>query len=447
MSAQPMTARSISAQTTTAQPTTARSMSAQTEPIELPGRSARPLGAWRATAARIDAATPRSRDRAIDALRAVAILGVVAGHWLVMALTAGPDGALGVTSPLLHLPGLAPASWVLQMLGLFFLVGGYASARSLERARSNGASYGAWLRGRLLRLGRPVLAVTAALGAALPLLALAGVPAGTLRTTAVLVVQPLWFVAIYGVVTALTGAAVALERRLGPGAALAAAAVVAAGDLARYGPWQDAVPGWLGLVNILPGWSFAYLLGVAWAGGRISRRGAALLAAAGGALGLLLVLRFGYPVSMVGVPGAGRVNSHPPSLLVPALAALQSGIAILVRDRLAALLRRPSLWAAVALVNLAAMTIFCWHQIALMSLSGMAQAFAPGAVPGLHDAPDSLGWLAQRIAWFPAYVAVLCGLVVVARRFESPWNSVGAPVRAVAAVLAAGFAVYAIVAG
>ena len=39
---------------------------------------------------------------------------------------------------------------------------------------------------------------------------------------------------------------------------------------------------------------------VAWAHGRITRRGAALLAAGGFALAPLLVLRFVYPVSMVG---------------------------------------------------------------------------------------------------------------------------------------------------
>src|SRR5690242_11103112 len=131
-------------------------------------------------AQKIEAATPKHRDRAIDGLRALAILGVVVGHWLVMALTVNGPGALTVTSPLIHLSGLAPASWVLQMLGLFFLVGGYAGAKSLARAES----YRGWLRTRLLRLARPVAAATAVLGLALPLLALAGVPAGTLRTTA-----------------------------------------------------------------------------------------------------------------------------------------------------------------------------------------------------------------------------------------------------------------------
>ncbi|HEX6468974.1 MAG TPA: acyltransferase [Streptosporangiaceae bacterium] len=362
----------------------------------------------------IDAATPPERDRAVDGLRALAILGVVVGHFLVMALALGADGALRVTSPLVSLPAFAPLSWVLQMLGLFFLVGGYAAAKSRSRSRG----YPAWVRARMRRLVRPVVAVAAALGVALPLLALAGVPAGTLRTTAVLVVQPLWFVGIYAVITALTPVAVAVTRRLGAWAALPGAVVVSAVDLLRYGPWHGAMPGWLGLVNLLPGWSFAYLLGVAWAGGRIGRRGAALLTVGGIVAMLVLVRRLGYPASMVGVPGAGRTNAHPPSLLVLALAATQCGPAILLRDRLAALLRRPALWAGVALVNLSAMTIFCWHQVALMTLSGGTLLLARHGLPGLHDVPAGLGWAAHRVAWLPAYLAVLACYVAAARRFE-----------------------------
>jgi hypothetical protein len=334
---------------------------------------------------------------------------------LVLALTARADGALRVTSPLRWLPAFAPLSWVLQMLGLFFLVGGYAAAKSLTRADG----YRAWVRRRTLRLVRPVVVLATMLGAALPLLALAGVPAGTLRTTIVLVVQPLWFIGVYMVITALTPVAVALTKRLGAWVALPGCVLVAVVDLLRYGPWQDAVPGWLGLVNLLPGWSFAYLLGVAWAQGRVGRRGAVLLTA-GGAVGMVLLIRhLGYPASMVGVPGAGRTNAHPPSLLVLALAAVQCGAAILSHDRLAALLlRRPGLWAAAAMANLGAMTIFCWHQVALMTLSGGTLAVAPGGLPGLHDAPVDLAWVAHRLAWLPLYLAVLVAYVTVARRFE-----------------------------
>ncbi|HKT01876.1 MAG TPA: acyltransferase family protein [Rugosimonospora sp.] len=362
--------------------------------------------------ATLEARTPATRDRAIDGLRALALLGVVIGHWLVMPLIPDASGALHVSSPLRALPAFAPVSWMLQMLGLFFLVGGYVAARGYR------GGYRPWLRTRLLRLGRPVLALAVALAAGLPLLYLCGVPAGTLRTTLVLTVQPLWFLGVYAVVTALTPVIVALVRRFGVLAAVPPVLVVAAVDLLRYGPWQHAVPGWVGLVNVLPGWAFGYVLGVAWAYGRLGRRAAALLAAGGGVLALLLVARFGYPVSMVGVPGSARTNSHPPSLLVVALAAAQCGLAVLLRDRLAALLRRPAWWGAAVLVNLGALTILCWHQIAGVLVAGAAQLVARHAVTGLHTVPGGPVWILERLAWLPAYLIVLAGIVAAARRFE-----------------------------
>jgi hypothetical protein len=72
-------------------------------------------------AARVDAATPPQRDRAVDALRALAIAGVIGGHWLVTALVPGSAGGVQVlrdTSPLAAMPALAPASWIFQTLAL-----------------------------------------------------------------------------------------------------------------------------------------------------------------------------------------------------------------------------------------------------------------------------------------------------------------------------------------
>ena len=84
-------------------------------------------------AARIDAATPAHRDRTVDALRALAIVGVILGHWLVTALvvTHGHGGTtVADKSPLHNMSYLTPVSWIFQTLAIFFLVGGYAAARS-----------------------------------------------------------------------------------------------------------------------------------------------------------------------------------------------------------------------------------------------------------------------------------------------------------------------------
>ncbi|KUL34207.1 hypothetical protein ADL22_30815 [Streptomyces sp. NRRL F-4489] len=407
------------------------------------GRPPRTVRARVGTAVRtLDARTPAHRDRALDGLRALALLAVPTGHWLLGGLTLDPGGALHNASPLTALGFLAPASWLLQMLGIFFLVGGHSAVLSLRGHATRGGTTAGWLRGRIARLGRPVLGVTAVWAALVPLLHALGVPTATLRTGATLVIQPLWFVGIYVVVTALTPYCAAAARRAGLWSALPLLASVAVVDFLRYGPFAAAVPSWLSLLNLLPGWLFAYQLGVCWGERRLGRRAAWTLLLGGAALFAALLLFFHYPASMVGVPGQDRTNSHPPSLLVLALAAAQSGAAVLLRDRLAALLRRPALWAPVVVVNLCAMTILCWHQTAMFA-AALPASFA-GAVPGLTTAPVSLGWIAARLAWMPLFAVLLIAIGRATHRFEAPWTGAGRARRALAAVLAAAFAAFAL---
>jgi Acyltransferase family len=378
----------------------------------------------RAIAARIDAATPPTRDRAVDALRALAIAGVIGGHWLVTALvlTQGRAGAgLRDRSPLAAIPALTPLSWIFQTLAIFFLVGGYAAARSYgsgNRCR-DAAGYRAWLRKRLVRLTRPV-AVFAGLWALLAAgLYLSGVPWAALRTVLTLVLDPLWFLGVFAALTALTPMAVAMVRRLGAWAALVPLSVVAATDLARFGLGGPSWPAW---INVLAGWLVPYLLGIAWAGGAFrSRKTAAVLLVAGAAATAALVARAGYPASMVGVNGARVSNLNPPTLAVVTFGVAQAGLALLLRDPLARWMRRPLAWAAVATANLSAMTLFLWHQTAFLAVT--MSGLLAGKLPGLHTAPTSALWVAERLAWLPAFAVALGLLWLVFRRAERPPRS------------------------
>lgn len=125
-----------------------------------------------------------------------------------------------------------------------------------------------------------------------------------------------------------------------------------------------------------------------------------------------------YPVSIVTVPGSVRSNSNPPSLMVPALAAVQAGAALLPRHRIERLLRRPRVWAVVTVLNVSAMSVFCWHQVALVGVSEVVRRL--GTLPGLGDAPVDGRWIAARLAWYPLLALVLAGIVVLVRRFENP---------------------------
>jgi hypothetical protein len=365
----------------------------------------------RALAARIDAATPPHRDRTVDALRALAIAGVILGHWLVTALvlTHGRTGeVLHDASPLASLPVLTPVSWIFQTLAIFFLVGGYAAARSFR------GGYRAWLGRRLARLSRPVAALAAVWALLAAGLYLGGVSGPTLRTLLTLAGDPLWFLGVFAGLTALTPLAVALVRRLGAYAALIPLVVVAAVDAVRFGLGG---PAWAGWVNVAAGWMVPYLLGIAWARGAFrGPKVPALMLGGGAAATAALLVWAGYPASMVGVNGAAISNLNPPTLAVVTFGIAQVGLALLLRERLARWMRRPVAWASVATANLSAMTLFLWHQTAFLAVT-MAGLLI-GRLPGLHTAPTSFAWVAERLAWLPAFAAALTVLWIVFRRAE-----------------------------
>ena len=367
-------------------------------------------------ARRVDAATPPHRDRAVDALRALAIAGVIGGHWLVTALVLGQSSGgavLSDNSPLASMPWLAPLSWVFQTLAVFFLVGGYSAARSYR------GGYLPWLRKRLIRLARPVAALVAVWIPVTIGMILADVPATTVRTLLFLVISPLWFLGVYAGLTALTPAALWLVRRFGAWAAVFPAAVVAVTDLVRFGlpGIGQHGPAWVGWVNVAAGWLVPYLLGMAWARGSLrGRRVPALMLAGGAAATAALIAWAGYPASMVGVNGAHISNLNPPTLAAVTFGIAQCGLALLLRDRLARLMRRPLAWAGIALVNLSAMTLFLWHQTAFVTVTSLG--LLAGRVPGLLTAPTNGLWVAERLAWLPVFAITLSGLWLAFRRVE-----------------------------
>jgi hypothetical protein len=372
---------------------------------------ATPARGIRGLAARIDAATPPHRDRTVDALRALAIAGVILGHWLVTALVLGhsrPDETLHDASPLASLPALTPVSWIFQTLAVFFLVGGYAAARSYS------GDYRSWLRKRLARLSRPVAVLVAVWVPIAIALSLGGMPPPAERTLLTLVLDPLWFLGVFAGLTALTPLAVTMVRRLGACAAAVPAAVVAAADLVRFGL---AGPSWVGWINVVAGWMVPYLLGIAWARGAFRGWRAPALLLAGGAAGTVALVRWaGYPASMVGVNGQAISNLNPPTLAAVTFGIAQVGLALLLRKPLARWMRRPLAWAVVATANLSAMTLYLWHQTAFLAVT-MAGLLI-GRLPGLHTAPTSALWVAQRLAWLPVFAVTLAALWLVFHRAE-----------------------------
>ena len=118
--------------------------------------------------------TPASRERYVDLLRALAIIAVVLGHWLLSAITYDAHGRLTGRSALDSMTWAYPLTWVAQVMPIFFVVGGYANAASLQAHRRQGENATDWLLGRTGRLVGP----TTGLLVTLAFVGLVGQPGG-----------------------------------------------------------------------------------------------------------------------------------------------------------------------------------------------------------------------------------------------------------------------------
>lgn len=76
-------------------------------------------------------ATPATRDRYVDLLRAVSIAVVVLWHWVFSVTHVNHRGALTMPNPIGQVHLLWLATWVLQIMPVFFFVGGFANLAGL----------------------------------------------------------------------------------------------------------------------------------------------------------------------------------------------------------------------------------------------------------------------------------------------------------------------------
>ena len=366
-----------------------------------------------AAARKAAAATPAGRDRYVDFLRVASLLVVVLGHWL-MTLLSWSGGRLEGGNVLALVPGLWLATWVLQVMPVFFVVGGFSNMVTWEAIQRRGGGYVEYLTGRMARLLRPVLAFALAWLAIPPLLVLAGLPGEGLAQAGKLMAQPLWFLGVYLVAVALAPVMVRLHRRHGLRVPAVLAAGAAAVDALRLGAGLEA----LGYLNVLLVWVLVQQLGFFYADGSLARCPRRALAAVGGAsLGALAVLTGSglYPGSMVGLPGAPVSNMNPPTVCIIALAVWQVALLELARERAARWLARPRPWTAVVLVGSMIMTLYLWHLTALLAVVG---ALAALGVP--LPEPATAGWWATRPLWLVLLLLALAPIALAFARFERP---------------------------
>jgi hypothetical protein len=72
----------------------------------------------------------------------------------------------------------------------------------------------------------------------------------------------------------------------------------------------------------------------------------------------------------------------------------------------------------VAVINLSAITIFLWHQTAMLTVTVTTLGIG-GPLFGLHTSPDHPLWAPARGSWVPVFVIVLVALCTVFREAEN----------------------------
>jgi peptidoglycan/LPS O-acetylase OafA/YrhL len=355
---------------------------------------------------------PPERNRYVDFLRALSILAVVIGHWLVAAPYIDAEGAVVGG----HLLGILPWSqwltWGFQVMPVFFLVGGFSNGISWAAGERKGVSYADWFASRIQRLINPVFPVLLAWALFAFFGTQLGVSREIVRLAVSLALVPVWFLAVYLLVTALVPLTWRAWRRLGLWSFALLVAGAVAVDLLTL---RFEVP-YVNFANFLFVWVGVHQLGYAWHDGRFAGQGRAFALFLGGAAALGMLVGFGpYPVAMIGVPEAEMTNSMPPTLALFALGIAQAGLVLMLEEPGRRMLENLRIWTATVLLNGMIMSIYLWHLTAFVLV--MVAAWLLGGI-GLHVTPGSGEWWLARPVWFALYIALLLPLVAIFSRFE-----------------------------
>jgi peptidoglycan/LPS O-acetylase OafA/YrhL len=383
-------------------------------------------------ASKMASQTPQDRNRYVDFLRFVSILIVIAGHWLISTAYYS-DGAL--TSE--HLFKIQPLTqwltWIFQVMPIFFIVGGYSNAVSLESAQRKGVGYAAWLSVRLYRLVAPLLLLLVVWAVITMIMHLFGVDAAVIQLASQASLIPTWFLAIYIMVVILAPVTYALWRRLGFTSFWILVAIAAITDVTYFATEMR----WLGWGNYFWVWLAIHNLGFAWRDGRMGNARQLVFFSAIALLALwLLVFHGPYPLAMVGFPDESLSNTTPPKITLLALGIFQFGLLLALENPMRSALKGLRLWTLTVLINSMIMTVYLWHITVMVILVALLY-LADGA--GLGFEPGTISWWLSR----PIWMIILLGLLVpvalllspLERSARSPDSSITSSVRQVSGAM------------
>jgi len=362
--------------------------------------------------------TSPGRDRAVDVARLAALVVVIFGHCALLLATIDADG-LRIGNLLGELPAIAPVTWVVQVMPLFFLAGGAAGAYGWR----SGTPWGTWLFTRAQRLCRPVFWYLAAwaVGLLVTRTLLGAESAAALGRECVAL---LWFLGVYLVVLAFVPA---LTRLRSWRAVAFVVASLLAGAAACDGIRIAVSTPEAGAGNYLIVWLIPVVIGVAYARRLIGPRAALAVAASALVAQIVLAMAGPYDVSLV-VTGTERMsNVSPPTLLLALQCTWMSCVFVAAAGAIRRWAARPRIWHAVAVGNGGPMTLYLWHIPAIAVATFSLHAVGLDAYD--VNAPGFLGVLALRALVFTVVMAVAFRLLAPLEHRRLPWWD--APVRAV----------------
>lgn len=352
---------------------------------------------------------PAGRDIAIDLLRAVCVIGVVVLHALMVGVTVS-DGAPVFANASDGALWIVPVSWALQVMPLFFVIGGFSGYLALGRLRERGGTSRDFVAGRVHRLLRPAVAVVGTVGILLGALAVWGVPADIVVTAGYRFGQPLWFLAVFLLCQALLPALMAAHERRPVLTLLLLVTGAVAVDVLRA---QTGIEG-IGFLNLAFVWLALQQLGFFLADGTVNALGRRSRAIAGLAALAMLVASF-----LGGVYSPDLIaNINPPTGALLLVGLVQLSAISLLHGRIEEFSRRPRAAAFASFVNARTMTIYLWHMPVLLGMAGISAVAA--LTTGLAlPAPSTAAWWLSRPVWLAAAVILTALLAVALTRFET----------------------------
>jgi len=358
--------------------------------------------------------TPESRNRAVDLYRAVAILFVILGHWLLVAAFM-QDGEMEFIILLSEQRWTHYATWLFQVMPVFFFVGGFSNGLSWNSARKDPEKARAWAASRLSRLLKPTVPVVLAWAVAGLVAFRMGVSTELISAASQAALVPVWFLAVYIMITMAVPITVTFWDKLG----ILSVALLVVGAIAVDAIAFGADQQWLRWANYGFVWVAVHQLGYWWGSAERPKTWALGFAALGVLWLYVLIVQFGFPVAMVSVPGAEMSNTRPPTTAMLAVGAVQIGVILLLTEFVNAWLRNPAPWSWVIVLNQMIMSIYLWHMTALIIVVGIA--YQLGGL-GLSEPPGSGFWWAMRPLWLALFTLVLMPFVLIFMR-PGPWQA------------------------